>query len=590
MEAGSWNGKLGGMQPAPFPLFFRYLVGWAHPDELDYTTAAKIDKVGQLSKRPANTKQGIKIDLPDQVVTTDNLAGTGMAWWSDRGDLADYYLAHDFDLTGATAPVFSFASYWSFEEGYDYGYFEVSTDGGTSWTQLPDMDGVMVDDGMGGIGLNGEGQGTLRFDLSAYAGQAIKLRLHYTSDVGVQWAGWWADDFQLADGASVLFADDCESGENGWTTNHFVFVPKTDDYPLYYLAEWRNNSGFDRGLKYAYQTVYSDEDEWEVDRTPYTVPGMVLYVRNGAYDFDYTLSDSWFDPPSYGPKHALSVVDSHWWPLTWNNITGSNGQALRLSARSQSSNAAFTLQKTTPFTVRLGYDPYTGEYLDQPLETKTFKAQSAVSQFHDSLGYYPGLFFDYYQGSLYFWQADASVAIPAQGPYTTKITWPSKQPCDYLWGYDMGDTVLGSGDPRDSGDQYGVNIAVLSKASNGSWGRIAVWNATTLAKVRVAVDKSKASVGQTLKYTLTVRNLGPATQPFHVVDPIPAGTKFVKGVRYSRSAMAIKWNGKVASGQTKTMVFYVKVKKGASGTTIKNAVVLYDDANGSQSTATTKVK
>ena len=29
MEAGSWNGKLGGMQPAPFPLFFRYLVGWA---------------------------------------------------------------------------------------------------------------------------------------------------------------------------------------------------------------------------------------------------------------------------------------------------------------------------------------------------------------------------------------------------------------------------------------------------------------------------------------------------------------------------------------------------------------------------------
>jgi M6 family metalloprotease-like protein len=27
MEAGSWNGILGGMQPAPFPLFFRYLIG-----------------------------------------------------------------------------------------------------------------------------------------------------------------------------------------------------------------------------------------------------------------------------------------------------------------------------------------------------------------------------------------------------------------------------------------------------------------------------------------------------------------------------------------------------------------------------------
>ena len=33
MEAGSWNGILGGMQPAPFPLVFRYLVGWAKPVE-----------------------------------------------------------------------------------------------------------------------------------------------------------------------------------------------------------------------------------------------------------------------------------------------------------------------------------------------------------------------------------------------------------------------------------------------------------------------------------------------------------------------------------------------------------------------------
>ncbi len=42
MEAGSWNGKLGGMQPAPFPLFFRYLVGWAKPVELDYTTRPEL--------------------------------------------------------------------------------------------------------------------------------------------------------------------------------------------------------------------------------------------------------------------------------------------------------------------------------------------------------------------------------------------------------------------------------------------------------------------------------------------------------------------------------------------------------------------
>ena len=318
MEAGSWNGKLGGMQPAPFPLYFRYVVGWAKPVELDYTTNPELVKVGQLSLRPHGSQQGIKINLPDQVIDTPNRAGTGQAWWSDRADLADFYLAHDFDLTAATAPVFSFASYWSFELDYDYGYLEVSDNGGATWTKLPDMDGIFVDDGSGNFGLNGEGQGTLRFDLAAYAGKTITLRLHYTSDVGVQWAGWWGDNFSLVDGATTLFSDDVETPPNGWTTNHFVIVPLTRIYPVYYLAEWRNLSGFDRGLKYPYTTIYSNDatTEWQVDRCPYTVPGMLLWLRNGAQDFDYTLYNSLYDPPSYGPKHALLVVDSHFWP--WN--------------------------------------------------------------------------------------------------------------------------------------------------------------------------------------------------------------------------------------------------------------------------------
>ena len=89
MEAGSWNGPLGGMQPAPFPLWFRYIIGWSEPVELDYTTGPTMVKVGQHSLRPKGTEQGIKINLPDQVITTPNPLDTGNAWWSDRGDLVD---------------------------------------------------------------------------------------------------------------------------------------------------------------------------------------------------------------------------------------------------------------------------------------------------------------------------------------------------------------------------------------------------------------------------------------------------------------------------------------------------------------------
>jgi immune inhibitor A len=646
MEAGSWNGILGGMQPAPFPLFFRYLVGWADPVEVDYTTGPTSAKVGQLSLRPKRTEQGIKINLPDQVVDIPNLAGTGQAWWSDRGDLADFYLAHDFDLTGTTAPYFSFNSYWSFEEDYDYGYFEVSDDGGTSWTKLQDTSGFFVLDNAGqGVdyGLNGEGSGYLSFDLSTYVGKVITLRLHYTSDVGVQWAGWWADDFLLNDGGAVLFTDDVENPPNGWTTNNFVIVPLTRIYPMYYLAEWRNNSGFDRGLKYAYQTVYSDDDEWQVDRCPYTVPGMLLWLRNAARDFDYVLSDSWYDPPSIGPKHSLLVIDSHYWPMAWSNYTYSSGANVRISSRCQPSNAPFTLQETTPFTIRLGYDPATGEWVDPPLETKTFEPLPGVSQFHDSLGYYPGLWYNLENDGLYFWQAEASAVVPATDNYTTRITWLDKTPAYDLYGADLGVTVLGSGNPGDSGVQYGLHLAVLDQAKDGSWGKIEVWNSQSLLDLTKQVSPAKVKAGQTLTYTLKIVNTTPASQSFELNDPIPEHTTFFKGrfddrdskssyeindsnpgcsysstgqfdYRDSNSAYgkkdpkskchpshngpyydpesnSIVWNGTIGPNKTQSFTFQVKVDKDTpKGTIIINQAYLTDGALGDSATAEATVK
>jgi immune inhibitor A len=588
MEAGSWNGILGGMQPAPFPLYFRYVVGWAKPVELNYNSKATIMKVGQLSLRPKGTQQGVKINLPDTKVTTDNKAGSGQAWWSTRGDLADFYLAHDFDLTGATSPIFSFASDWGIEQSYDYGYVEVSTDGGSTWDKLQDTSGFMTKDAKGHYGLTGQDSGTLTFDLSAYNGKNITLRLHYVSDLGVQWSGWQADDFSLVDGANNLFTDDVESPPNGWTTNAFQIVPQTNSYPLYYLAEWRNNSGFDRGLKTAYETVYSDtaNNEWQVDRTPYSVPGMLLWVRNAAYDFDYTLFDNdFFASPGWGPKHALLVVDSHYWPMEWNGM-GSTGAHLRLSERSQPGDAAFTLQPTNSFRVRRG-DVDTGDIL----ETKTFRSQPPVSQFHDSLGYYPGLRYNADDEGVYFWDWQSSVIIPAKGAYTTKITDGDKKLLPDLFGLEtqwdpsVATTVLGTGDPRDDGVQYGVNLAVLDKARDGSWGSIAFWNAKSFGKLNMMAKQAKGFAGNFITYALTVRNVSPAAQPFSLTDAIPANTTYLAGGFYNPMTKSIVWNGTIPAGQTRNFMFTVGIKPGvAFGTKISNTATLGDDANGDSAT------
>ena len=57
----------------------------------------------------------------------------------------DNRVYREWDLSGATGQaIFSFDAYWDIEEDWDYGFFEVSTDGGATWTTLPDMDGILT--------------------------------------------------------------------------------------------------------------------------------------------------------------------------------------------------------------------------------------------------------------------------------------------------------------------------------------------------------------------------------------------------------------------------------------------------------------
>lgn len=594
MSGGSWNGPLGGMLPAPFPLWFRYLLGWSQPVETDYDADPAMVVVGQHSLPPDGTADGIRVNLPPQTVTIENPLGTGNAWWSDVGNLLQNTLARPVDLTAATAPVLSFASHWSIEEDWDYGYVEVSTDDGATWTILQDMDGIFRDtDPNGnneGWGLTGEGEGTLNVDLAAYAGQTIWLRLRYSTDPAAQGAGWWVDDLTITDGDTVLFADDCEAGEADWTFDGWRMTPLTNSYTRYYLAEWRNLSGFDRGLVYPYQTVYYDEDEWEVDRTPYSVPGMVLWLRNAAYAFDYTLGDSWYNSPSWGAQHALLVVDSHFFPLAWDSAKYASGAYLRINSRSQSSNAAFQLQDTTPFTIRLGYDPATGAYLDEPIETKTFEPQPGKNAFHDSLGYYPGLYRSSVNGRLYWWDIAASAVIPAAGDYTTRITDVNENPFYPYYGADMGGTFLGSGNPGDDGVQFGLHLQLVKQADDGSWGAIAVYNSDTVLELDKIVDKAVVAPGGYLAFKLTVRNNSPIPQKFVIHDPIPANTQFIHGMHFNAEMNAIHWEGNVAPYEDRNMYYIVQVLSETPGdAVITNTAYLFDGALGDVAETTTTV-
>jgi hypothetical protein len=104
------------------------------------------------------------------------------------------------------------------ESGFDYIYGEVSTDGGATWQQVGDR-------------LDGSSGGwrKLSWSLDAYAGQEVQFRLRYTTDGGVLEEGVYADDFSLVNGGQVIWSDDVESDDAGWTIAEFT---KVDHSPL----------------------------------------------------------------------------------------------------------------------------------------------------------------------------------------------------------------------------------------------------------------------------------------------------------------------------------------------------------------------
>jgi hypothetical protein len=264
---------------------------------------------------------------------------------------------------------------------------------------------------------------------------------------------------------------------------------------------------------------------------------------------------------------------------------GTSDAHLRLNARCQPGNATFTLQKTKSYTVRRA------DATGTVLETKTFERLPGVSQFHDSLGYYPGLRYRVADDGLYFWDAFASLAVPATGPYTTKITDVNKDPIYDFYGIDLGDTVLGSGNPGDSGVQYGLHLAVVGQEKYGKWGLIKVWNSSQVTDLTMRSHPEVVRPGRFIAYALKITNKTPVFQSFELNDAIPEYTTFFRGMFYDHETNSIHWKGKLAPYETKVVAFLVKVGKDTpKDTIIINEAYLTDGALGDSVTVETIVK
>ncbi|MBO4207352.1 immune inhibitor A domain-containing protein [Micromonospora echinofusca] len=503
MASGSHSGEVFQALPTHMGLWDKWVLGWAEPLTLTPGTDPRTVKLGQTSRTPTGTQDGIKVDLPDKVITlAEPHSGTGM-WYSGADqDWADIKLSREVAVPAAADAKFWMWNNYVIEEDWDYGFVEVSTDGGTTWTEQKvydaagnlvttndgygDPNGRMADFGNKKYGLTGDSHGWRHdyVDLSAYAGSTVQVRLRQATDAAFQEKGWFADDFSVTGGGATTWSDDVENGANGWVQTGGTWTDTTGPgwrvdpgrqvKAHYYLAEWRNFDGFDKGLKYAYDTIYSNE-AWKVDRISYNAPGMLVWYRDTTLGDINHVTAGLTTLPSYGAKGGLLIVDSHFDPLrrTGEAAVKDPSTLDNLPSRPQSSNAAFSLKPTYPFRecLEAAGEP-NSEYCTD------FPAQPAVPAFTDAKGWYPGI--EIRDGRLFARDNDASVVVPSRNgaPYTTRAVNPDGSPATDAYGTDLGFTVLGTGNPGDQGVSYGVSLTIKWAAWDNSYALVYVTPAT----------------------------------------------------------------------------------------------------------------
>ena len=150
----------------------------------------------------------------------DPLQG-GHCWWSNRGDSISTTLTREFDLSVADQATLRFSLWYDIEEGWDYGYVQVSTDGGSTWDILE-----------GGLSTaknpvgNSFGPGYSGFsddwvedqvDLTPYTGRKVLVRFHYVTDDAINGTGLCLDTISVPE---VGFFDDA-SQDRGWVAEGF---------------------------------------------------------------------------------------------------------------------------------------------------------------------------------------------------------------------------------------------------------------------------------------------------------------------------------------------------------------------------------
>ncbi|MFB3779227.1 MAG: M6 family metalloprotease domain-containing protein [Bryobacteraceae bacterium] len=493
----SWVGVPIGTSPSAMDPWHLDYWGWLNPLVISDPTREYTVTLKQASAAPAGTSgyKGVKILLPDGRSDLPVRPAGARQWWGgQQGETNSLMtLATPVALPASQPVTLSFNTAYNIENEWDYFWVQLSQDAGRTWTTLVNAhttcqhartwfgggQGFPDDLCAAGIGgFTGKSPGfpsstTETFDISAYAGKQVLLRFWYMTDPAVIYQGVYLDNIRITAGGAQVFFDGAESGDSNWRfTGPWASNDGSIQFKHAYYLQWRNVSatgGADGGL---------GDARWRYGPAN---TGLLVWYNNERYA-DNEIGHYLFDPPSFGPKGRMLVVDAHPEPYRIPSLVsaGFDNEGANHYSRGLMRDATFSKVDSVPFA-RSGVD---------------YPGRPAVSRFSDSLGYYPGLELvspGPNEATPLRWitrQWDSSVVIPSTKPYAAKAPgYTGDEEVLYdCWTYTslgtLGCTFRGEnqamgvpggdGNPLSVGGQYGWNVQILSQTDSEATLRI--WN------------------------------------------------------------------------------------------------------------------
>nr|WP_211165543.1 immune inhibitor A domain-containing protein [Pseudoalteromonas arctica] len=298
MSTGSWAGSPRGSEPvmfSPYALEYlqnRYQGNWVNQltldmDEIDANSQQTLINTASTSQ----LQNQIKVTLPPRLEKFKTPVEGDFQYYSNTGDNINNSLVNTIALPSTTeALTLSFIAYYSIERDYDLVQVKVNGEPiASNYTQA-------VNPYYGNIGpyisgdsfLNSDakqpnGYLTHKFDLSAYAGQTIDLKIEYITDANTHYYGFVVDDMRIEQSDTLIWHNNAQDQIN----TEFNGFAKVGSYtyasPSHYYLQLRSYTGVDSSLQAEQYSPglllwYSNESQADNNTTEHPGSGFALVV------------------------------------------------------------------------------------------------------------------------------------------------------------------------------------------------------------------------------------------------------------------------------------------------------------------------